>query len=94
MYRLILVFMLCFKHGTVGAICTNRCEERLECNIPKVPLLLEACNRLTETVFPQEKDGLFLISYKPYGLTPQVYLNGELDDIGQEIDGMRLPGMQ
>lgn len=86
--------MLCYQHNIVGDVCTNRCAKRQECKIPKVPFLLEACNRLTETVFPQERDGLFLISYKPYGLTPQVYINGEIDELGQEINGVCLSGMQ
>jgi len=78
--------MLCFIHSDHGEICTNRCQSWSDCSTRKrpsymkVPFLVEAVDRLVSEIQPQNVDGLFLITYKPYCITPQAFVNGAADE--------------
>lgn len=72
--------MLCFQHNEkLGAICTNRCPQRLDCKKNKIPFLVEAVDRLADEAYLSELDGLITIDYETYCLSPEAYINGVID---------------
>lgn len=73
--------MLCLHdiNNGHGEICTNRCPDRADCTKQKTPFLVEAVDRLSDEAYITFLGNLKTISYKPYCLSPQVFINGVID---------------
>jgi len=88
--------MLCFRHSEQGDICTNRCHEWADCShrkspsYMKVPFLVESVDVLVSEIEPQIIDGIYVITYRPSGFSPQSTEHGFLE----EFSPARIPGTE
>lgn len=82
--------MLCYRHHTTGEICTNRCNDRQTCTQKRIPFLIEAADRLASEAHFNEVQGLKIIEYNTYCISPEGYINGVINDLDNNNDELLL----
>jgi predicted nucleic acid-binding Zn ribbon protein len=86
--------MLCYHdiNNGHGDICTNRCEEWANCerrkapSHMKIPFLVESLDRFVSETNPEIYDGIPVMRFHQYAISPQATENGFLGEISPTND--------
>ena len=91
--------MLCYLNNKQGDICTNRCEEWADCQHKKLasyrrlPFLVKTLDRFVSVITPEIRDGIPVMRYKQYAISPQAFENGFSDEVAPafvKVDGVHI----